>query len=178
MAWEIVNFPLETSPLQVESFTFWPTFSTYEHWFVKVVKHFTWLWNGTSVYNGHLSDTCCQMFGSETVFTISVWNNRWPNPDISVRCMIGYSPWNVLLSHLNGERTLSERWTNAERTQSERCVNAERNLVNDMWTVNGERTQNANGAQTRALSKRWTQGERKMNDLFGKPRVFSSALSI
>ena len=89
-----------------------------------------------------------------------------------------YSPWNVLLSHLNGERTLSERWTNAERTQSERCVNAERNLVNDMWTVNGERTQNASGAQTRALSERWTQGERKMNDLFGKPRVFSSALSI
>ena len=53
----------------------------------------------------------------------------------------------------------------AERTQSERCVNAERNLVNDMWTVNGERTQNASGAQTRALSERWTQGERKMNDL-------------
>ena len=52
-----------------------------------------------------------------------------------------YSPWNVLLSHLNGERTMSERWTNAERTQSERCVNAERNLVNDVWTVNGERTQ-------------------------------------
>ena len=50
--------------------------------------------------------------------------------------------------------------------------------VNDMWTVNGERTQNASGAQTRALSERWTQGERKMNDLFEKPRVFSSALSI
>ena len=89
-----------------------------------------------------------------------------------------YSPWNVLLSHLNGERTLIERWTNALRTQSERCVNAERNLVNDMWTVNGERTQKASGAQSRALSERWTQGERKMNDPFGEPRVFSSALSI
>ena len=51
-----------------------------------------------------------------------------------------YSPWNVLLSHLNGERSLSERWTNAERTQSEQCVNAERNLVNDMWTVSERRT--------------------------------------
>ena len=73
---------------------------------------------------------------------------------------------------------MNERWTNAERTQSERCVNAERNLVNDVWTVNGERTQNANGAQTRALSERWTHCERKMNDLFWKPRVFSSGLSI
>ena len=58
--------------------------------------------------------------------------------------------------------TVSERWTNDERTQSERCGNAERNVVNDVWTVNGERTQNANGAQTRELSERWTQDERSI----------------
>ena len=73
---------------------------------------------------------------------------------------------------------MNERWTYAERTKSEWCVNAERNLVNDVWTVNGERTQNANGVQRRALSERWTHSERKMNDLFGKHFVFSTGLSI
>ena len=87
--------------------------------------------------------------------------------DLRTACLQVYSPWNVLLSHLNGERTMKEGWTNAERTQSERCVNAER------W-ANAERERSA----TRALSEQWTHCERKMNDLFWKPRVFSSGLSI
>ena len=76
-----------------------------------------------------------------------------------------------------------EQWANAERTMNERWKQAEwmvcerRTEFGERY-VNGERMQNASGAQTRALSERWTQGERKMNDLFGKPRVFSSALSI
>ena len=85
-----------------------------------------------------------------------------------------YIPWNVLLSHLNGERTMSERWangewtmnarwTNAKQTQCERCLNAECKLVNDMWTLNDERTRNANGAQMRAQCERWTHDERTMN---------------
>ena len=77
--------------------------------------------------------------------------------------LIIYSSWNVLLSHLNGEQTPNEH---AEHTQSERCVN-------DMWTLNSERTHYANGLQACELSERWTMGERKMCDLFGKPRVIS-----
>ena len=50
---------------------------------------------------------------------------------------------------------------------------AERNLENDMQTVNDERMQNTDGAQRRALSERCTHGQRKINDLFGKPQIFS-----
>ena len=64
-----------------------------------------------------------------------------------------------------------ERWAdadkrkaNAERTQSERCVNAEWSLVNDLWTMNSERTQNANLAQTRAQD----EGQRFKNSRRGK----------
>ena len=71
-----------------------------------------------------------------------------------------YSPWNILLSHLNGERMLSDQWSKVEGMQNEQCVNPEWNLVNDMLTVHGERMQNMNRAQTRALSERWTQDER------------------
>ena len=67
---------------------------------------------------------------------------------------------------------MNERWTHAEWTMCEH-----RTEFGERY-VNGERTQNASEAQTRALSEGWRQGERKMNDLFGKPRVFSSALSI
>lgn len=73
-----------------------------------------------------------------------------------------YSPWNLLLFLLNGERTSSERtvsalWANGMRTLNgirwtlmnhERWANAERNWF-AKWTVDDM----------------WTLGERKMNDL-------------
>ena len=68
----------------------------------------------------------------------------------------------------NDERMVNARWTNDERTQSERRLNAERKLVNDMWTLNDERTRNTNGEQTRAQCEWWTHGECTMNVLFGK----------
>ena len=46
-----------------------------------------------------------------------------------------YSPWNVLLSHLNGERTMNERWTHAEWTVCER-----RTEFGERWTVSERRT--------------------------------------
>ena len=56
-----------------------------------------------------------------------------------------------MLQSLKSSTFQLKRWAdaekqkaNSERMQSERCVNVERNLVNDMWTVNSERTQNAN----------------------------------
>ena len=44
----------------------------------------------------------------------------------------------------------------------------------NMWTVNGERTQTANGAQ----SERWTHDGRKMNYLFVNPFEFSNTLML
>ena len=81
-------------------------------------------------------------------------------------------PWNVLLSHLNGERTMSERWVNGERTLNERWANAEWTM-SERWTqvgeryVNDERTRNANGAQTRAQCEWWTHDERFIRKVSG-----------
>ena len=53
-------------------------------------------------------------------------------------------------------------------------LNAERKLVNDILTLNDERTRNANEAQTRAQCERWTNDERyirKVLALFLTPLV-------
>ena len=71
----------------------------------------------------------------------------------------------------NAERTINERWTHAEWTMCERRTEFGERYVNGERWANAE--QNASGAQTRALRERWTQGEDKMNDLFGKPREIS-----
>lgn len=63
-----------------------------------------------------------------------------------------YSPWNVLLSHQNGERKQSERWANAERNMVGGC---------NLRTVNSDCKRSAN-TSTRW---RWTHGKGKMNDL-------------
>ena len=77
-----------------------------------------------------------------------------------------HNPWNVLLCHLNGEWTMSERWVNGERTLKERWGNAEwkmserlMKLVNDMWTLNDEQMRNAN----RGKRESNVNGERTMN---------------
>ena len=43
---------MKTSPLPLKDCKFWPIFDTYGHWPVRV--HL--LWQGTSVYNGHLRE--------------------------------------------------------------------------------------------------------------------------
>ena len=57
---------------------------------------------------------------------------------------------------------MNERWSHAVLTLvGERYVNGER------W-ANAERERSANARE----NERRTHGQRKMNDLFGKPRVF------
>ena len=83
-----------------------------------------------------------------------IWENiRYPLPHASsyINNDISYSPWNVLLSHLNGERTVSERWVNGERTLNERWANAEWTM-SERWTQVGERYVNA---------ERWANAERE-----------------
>ena len=66
---------------------------------------------------------------------------------------VRHSPWNILLCHLTGERTVSERWSHVERTLSERRVNDVWTL-NAMWTVNDVRMRKASAMWS--LNARWT----------------------
>lgn len=50
-------------------------------------------------------------------------------------CIWWYSPWNVRLSHFNGERTVNTRWANGEPTQSKRWTHADRTLNAIWWRV-------------------------------------------
>ena len=89
-----------------------------------------------------------------------------------------YIPWNVLLSHLNCERTMSERWVNGERTLNERWANAEwtmserwmqvgeRYVNPDRW-ANAERERSANASAMWTVNARWTHDERFIRKVSG-----------
>ena len=89
-----------------------------------------------------------------------------------------YSPWNVLLSHLNGERTMSKGWVNDERTLNERWANAEWTM-SERWTqvgeryvnaerwANAERKRSANASAMWTVNARWTHNERFIRKVSG-----------
>lgn len=64
--------------------------------------------------------------------------------------------------------TASERWAHAEQTVRERWTKFSVHL----WTVNGEWTQSANGAQARVQIERWTHGERYVNAMWTQDEWF------
>lgn len=83
-----------------------------------------------------------------------------------------YSPWNVLLFHLNGEWMVGTCWVNCEL------------MLNRIWWAlmngDGEQTQSANRTQTQAKSEQWTHCKQFVNAiwtqderLFGVPQELS-----
>ena len=74
-----------------------------------------------------------------------------------------YSPWNVLLSHLNGERTMSKGWVNGERTLYESWVNDVWTLNASWWTICERWTMTERGTRTERKRERNVIGERTMN---------------
>ena len=79
-----------------------------------------------------------------------------------------YIPWNVLLSHLNGERTMSERWVNGERTLNERWANAEWTM-SERWMQVGERYVNA---------ERWANASAYQSSFLKKTRLIFRILKV
>lgn len=78
-----------------------------------------------------------------------------------------YSPWNALLSYLNGEWTVRTRWVNTECTLGEW-------LVNRIWWVlmNDESVQRINRAQTRQQSEQQMHGHWYVNALWWQEDQF------
>ena len=73
----------------------------------------------------------------------------------------------------NNERTVIERWTHAERTLSERRVNDVWTLNASWWTICERWTMSEHGTRTGRKRERNVNGERTVNVLFGKSRIFS-----
>ena len=61
-----------------------------------------------------------------------------------------YSPWNVLLCYLNGERTMSERWVNPVWT-----LTAIWRMIFERW-ANSEPERSANASAMWTVNARWT----------------------
>ena len=61
---------METSPLPVKGYKFWPMLDTHCHWVVRFLSVPHLLWHGTSIYNYHLwGPVTLTAFGSGAVTT-------------------------------------------------------------------------------------------------------------
>ena len=101
------------------------------------------------------------------ISTLFFHNSHTPQPPIQ----FWYSPWNVLLSHLNvelanDERTLNVRWTHVEWMVCERRTEFGEQRVNSERWANAERKRSAKASAKWTVNAQWTQDERSIRKAF------------